>query len=108
MKINRVSLTAKGGAVSSSAKNGIANNRILVFDKKGEMTFTTELEGGLVDMEYYDGYVFVNQSNSVVRMNVKDGKRTTVRTNDSGTDIIVYDSGNILLCYRTKATYIEM
>lgn len=107
-KINRVSITSKGMAVSVTERSDVSGNKLLVFDKNGEMVYSTVLAGGMTDMEYFDGYVFVNQGTSVVKINSKDGKTSNIKTADSGGDIIVYDSGNILLCYRTKATYLNI
>lgn len=107
-EINRVSLTSEGAAIAVSENESVARNRITVFDKNGEMVYSTVIEGGMIDMEYYDGYVFVNQSTAVTKINVKRGNSSSIKTADSGTDIIVYDSGNILLCYRTKAIYISI
>ena len=107
-EIKRVSITSDGVAVAMSTQSNVAESRILVFDKKGNMTYNDTVTGGMTDMEYYDGYVIINQNTSIIKINVKDGKRTSVKTAEGGNDIIVYDSGNILLCYRTKAMYVNI
>lgn len=108
MSINRVSITPDGAAVSAAGQKGVASNRILTFNKDGDMVFETTVDGGMLDLEYKDGFVFINKKGSVTRIDVKSGRTHTVKTVEDGTDIIVYDSGNILLCCQTKAVYIRL
>jgi len=107
INISRVSITPEGTAVAASGNLGVASNRIFVFDKKGNMIFETTVEGGMLDMEYGNGYVFVNQSTEVFKINVKNGEKTRKSTSYDGSDVIIYDGGNILLCCPTKAVYIK-
>ena len=101
---SRVSLSDDGCAVVLS---GVAKSSLLVFDKKGELACSTVIESGMLDMEYYSGYVFVNRGDELLKINVKNGSSSSIKLNDKGNDIIVYDSKNILLCCQTKAKYIE-
>ena len=80
---------------------------LMVFDKKGELACSTTVDSGMLDMEYYGGYVFINQGEELLKINVKNGSSSSTRLSDKGNDIIVYDSKNILLCCPTKAKYIE-
>ena len=101
---SRVSLSDDGCAVVLS---GVAQSSLLVFDKKGELACSTVIESGMLDMEYYSGYVFVNRGDELLKINVKNASSSSIKLNDKGNDIIVYDSKNILLCCQTKAKYIE-
>ena len=101
---SRVSLADDGCAVVLS---GITQSALMVFDKKGELACSTTVDSGMLDMEYYGGYVFVNQGEELLKINVKNGSSSSTRLSDRGNDIIVYDSKNILLCCPTKAKYIE-
>ena len=101
---SRVSLSDDGCAVVLS---GVAQSSLLVFDKKGELACSTAIESGMLDMEYYSGFVFVNRGDELLKINVKNGSSSSIKLNDKGNDIIVYDSKNILLCCQTKAKYIE-
>ena len=59
------------------------------------------------DMEYFDGYVFLNKGDYILKIHLKDGAASTVSLNEKGNDIIVYNGSNILLCCQTKAKYIK-
>ena len=105
---NRISLTPEGCAISLK-NNGISvNNKILVFDKKGELVYNTNINDTIMDMEYYNGYVFVYQNNLISKIDIKDNKTTTEKISENGTDIIIYDNNNILLCCETKAKYLKI
>ena len=88
-------------------KSGSAENEILVFDKNGKMIYNTVVEGSMLDLEYSDECIFVNQSTSILKINTKNDTRQTYKVSDFGTDIIVYDNNNLLLCCQTKAKYIN-
>ena len=103
----RVSLTDDGCAVAISDNSGIAQNSILVFDKKGELVYNDTVDNGMLDMEYSSGCVFINQGESLLKINIKSGSSSVVNLDDKGNDIIIYDSRNILLCCQTKAKYIK-
>ena len=104
---NRISVTREGCAVSLSNNSAEVKNSILVFDKNGDLIYNTDIEGGILDMEYQDGYVFVNKGNSISKINVKNDDISIINIFENGSDIIVYDSNNILLCCQTKAKYIK-
>ena len=105
---NQVSVTEEGTAISLSNNKGVVNNSILVFDKNGDLIYNTNIDSGMLDIEYHSGYVFINLGESISRINVKNGDITEVKIFEKGSDIIVYDSNNILLCCQTKAKYIKM
>ena len=107
-KINRVSLTSRGVAVSFSGHQEKNGNEILVFDKNGNQVYNNIVSGGIIDMEYSDGYLFINQSTSIERINIKKDERKSYKITEDGTDIIIYDSSNILVCCPTKAMYVRM
>ena len=106
--ISRVSMTEKGCALSVTSGVGITNNEVFVFDKKGNMIYNTIVESSMIDMEYDNGYVFINQSSSIMKINIKKDDKKTYKIIDDGKEIIIYDSGNILLCCPTKAMYIKV
>ena len=72
------------------------------------MLYNTIIENSIVDMEYDNGYIFVNQSSHIMKINVKKDEKKTYKISDDGKDIIIYDSGNMLLCCPTKAMYIKV
>lgn len=105
--LNKVSINKNGVSVSFVKKSGSAENEILVFDKNGKMIYNTVVEGSMLDLEYSDECIFVNQSTSILKINTKNDTRQTYKVSDFGTDIIVYDNNNLLLCCQTKAKYIN-
>ena len=105
--VNRASVTSQGSAVSLTNNTGAVNNSILVFDEKGKIVYETDIEEGILDMEYYDEYLFINQGNSISKINIKNDSVVKTDIFEKGSDIIVYDSNNILLCCQTKAKYIK-
>ena len=105
--VNRVSVTSEGCAVSLQSNVGEIKNTIFVFDKDGKQLYNAEVKGSIIDMEYFDGYVFINHGNSISRI-YKQNAVTSVKISDDGADIIVYDSNNILICCATKAKYIKI
>ena len=105
--INRISITRDGCAVSVLRDLGEVKSSIFVFDKKGNLIYDTDINGGIVDIEYSEGFVFVNQRDHIAKINIKNDKIQTFSLSDNGSDIIVYDSKNILLCCQTKAKYIK-
>ena len=104
---NRISVTSEGCAVALSNNSGEVKNSIFVFDKNGDLVYNTDISGGMLDMEYHKGYVFINQGNSIAKINVKSGDISNINIFENGSDIIVYDGSNILLCCQTKAKYIK-
>ncbi len=105
---NHVSLNDSGCAVSLTANSGTVRNSVLVFDKKGNIVYNTNIDQGIIDLEYFDAHLFINHGDNISKINIKNKKITTVNISEAGDDIIIYDNGNILLCCKTKAKYIKM
>ena len=106
--VNKVSLTRYGCAVSLLNDLGKVENKVIVFDENGKTICTMTVNGGIVDMEYFEGYVFLNQRDHISKINIKNNAVESLSISDNGNDIIVYDSKNILLCCQTKAKYIKI
>lgn len=104
---NKMSVSSAGCAIAFSDNKGTVNNTLLVFDETGKMVYDTVINGGISDIEYIEGNVFVNRNDTVIKIDVDSGKETEIQTFEKGTDIIVYDKNNILLCCQTKAKYIK-
>ena len=107
LPLSRVSVTADGCAVALQNNAGAVKNTILAFDKNGKMIYDADIDGGILDLEYFDGYVFINQGSSLSKITLKNKNVSKTNIFENGTDIIVYDAGNILLCCQTKAKYIK-
>lgn len=105
---NRICVTDEGCVVSLSDNSGIVKNTILVFNKKGELVYNKAVDNGILDMEYNDGYIFINQADIILKIDTKRDNIESTKTVEKGNDIIVYDGNNILLCCQTKAKYIEI
>lgn len=104
---SRVSVTVDGCAVALQNNTDKVNHSLLAFDKNGKEIYSDEISGGIIDMEYFDGYVFLNKGDYILKIHLKDGAASTVSLNEKGNDIIVYNGSNILLCCQTKAKYIK-
>ena len=106
--ISRISMTNDGIAVTVSGQLGVASNVIFIFDKNGNIIYNIMIDGGIIDMEYKSEYLFINRSTSIERINIKNNERKSSKITEEGADIIIYDSGNILVCCPTKAIYIKI
>jgi flagellar basal body rod protein FlgG len=71
--ITRVSVTNEGCAVALTNNSGEVKNSILAFDKNGKQIYDYDFSGGILDMEYHDGYVFINQGDSITKITLKGG-----------------------------------
>ncbi len=106
--VNHVSFGDDGCAISLENNTGVVINSILVFDKKGKLVYNTNVDRGILDLEYADECIYINQGDTVSKIDVDKEKTSTVKLSEIGSDIIVYDNGNILLCCKTKAKYIKL
>lgn len=107
LALSRVSVTDDGCAVALQNNSGEVKNELLAFDKNGNIIYEADVSGGILDLEYLDGYIFINQGSSLSKITLKSGNISKTNIFENGTDIIVYDAGNILLCCQTKAKYIK-
>lgn len=107
-KVRKSSLTKDGCAVVISNNKGTIENTVIVFNKSGNSIYNNEISNGIFDIELFEDNVFINQSDSISKINIKNGKTSTVSVFEKGFDIIVYDSNNVLLCCQTKAKYIKL
>lgn len=106
--IARFDMSSEGCALSISPDSGVMSNNILVFDENAELIYDSIEKNGILDLELHDNYLFLNQSDTIVKINVKNKDRVEKSVYDRGYDIIVYDDNNILLCCQTKAKYIKI
>ena len=70
-----------------------------------------ELADLYIELEEYEDAkknIFINQTDSLLKINVKNGKESTTQVFDKGSDIIVYNENNILICCQTKAKYLKV
>ena len=104
---NKMSVGSAGCAIAFSDNKGKVSTTLLVFNANGDAIYSGVIDGGISDMEYIEGSVFVTRSDTVTKIDIKSGKLTEIQTYEKGTDIIVYDENNILLCCQTKAKYIK-
>jgi hypothetical protein len=91
-----------------SNNSGTVSDTVLVFDKDGKMVYNVEITNGILDLEYFKDYIFINQTDSLLKINVKNGKESTTQVFDKGSDVIVYNENNILICCQTKAKYLKV
>ena len=105
--LSRVSVTADGCSVALANKSGEIKNSILAFNKNGKLIYNCDFTGGILDLEHCDGYVFLNQGDTILKITLKSGAVSTTNIFENGNDIIVYNGNNILLCCQTKAKYIK-
>ena len=106
-QISKVSINKFGCAVVASDINGSSENTVLVFNKSGELIYDSKTNSGVFDLELFEDSIFISQSNSILKINVKDGQTDIATVFEKGFDIVVYDSNNILLCCQTKAKHIN-
>ena len=106
--VSRVSVTSDGCAVALSNNSGEVNNTLLAFDKNGKQIYNSDIAGGILDMEYFEGCIFLNQGNVLSKITLKSGDVSSIAIYENGSDIIVYNGNNILLCCQTKAKYIKI
>ena len=106
--IGKISIGKFGCAVLTSNKIQSTYSTVWVFDKNGKMIYNTDINNGIFDLELFENNVFINQNDSILKINVSNGKQTVTPVSDKGFDIIVYNSNNILLCCQTKAKYIKL
>ncbi len=108
MNSNRATFEKNGCAISLSDNSGVVNNLILVFDKNGNIVYNTNIADGILDIELSANDLFINHEDKISKTDIKNGNISTTYVSDNGSDIIIYDGNNILLCCKTKAKYIKM
>lgn len=106
--ILRFDINRFGCAVAFAANDGVINNNVLIFDKNGNLAYNTTETNGILDLRLCNDYIFINQSNTITKINIKNGTRTQKNIFEKAFDIIVYNDNNILLCCQTKAKYVKI
>lgn len=107
-RARRASIGKYGCAIALSNNSGTVSDTVLVFDKDGNMIYNVEITNGILDLEYFKDHIFINQTDSLLKINVKNGKESITQVFDKGSDIIVYNENNILICCQTKAKYLKV
>ena len=107
-KIGKSSVNEYGCVTAFNSNDGGTSNTIIVFDKKGKMLYNEPIIGSVLDVEIYDKYLFVNQGDAILRVDLSNKRASGTPIYDKGEDIIVYNAGNVLLCCSTKAKYIDI
>ena len=107
-RAHRVSIGKYGCAIALSNNIGTVNDTVIVFDKDGKMLYSIDVSNGILDLEYFKDYIFINQTDSLLKINIKNGKKDTISVLDKGNDIIVYNENNVLICCQTKAKYLNI
>lgn len=108
MVSNRITFEKNGCAISLSDNAGVVNNSVLVFDKKGNLVYNTNIANGILDIELSGNDLFINHEDKISKTDIKNGKVLTTYISENGSNIIIYNGNNILLCCKTKAKYIKI
>ncbi len=80
-------------------------NEIIVFNKNGEIIYDEMLLTSVHQLSVLDGYLFVKNSNGVMRVGLKNGA-TEQMASGSG-KMLVYDSSTVMVCLPSKAVYLD-
>lgn len=105
---HRITIGKYGCAIALFNNSATVNYTVLVFDKNGNMIYNVDVTNGILDMEYFKDHIFINQTDSLLKINVKNGKEYITPIFDKSEDIIIYNENNVLLCCQTKAKYLKI
>jgi len=81
------------------------DNDIMVFNAEGKLVLNTIIEGRITRMRTDSGCLFVLLGNSLVRVDIENGKKDTLDIEKNCSDIVPVDESRFMLCY-TEKTYV--
>lgn len=98
---------ADGAYCAVSFNNGIITdeNKIFVFDKKGELVYNDIIASDVGQLAVCDGSVFIKNGDGVLRIAMKGGKQEQLSCQDGR--MLVYDGKTALVCAEAKAVYLK-
>ena len=87
--------------------NGITNdaNKVLVFDKDGDLVYNDIIRSDVSQLAVCDGYFFIKNAGGVLRTSIKDGFEDRLDSQDG--KMLIYDGSTALLCTEAKAVYLN-
>ena len=98
---------ADGAYCAVTFNNGIITdeNKIFVFDKKGELVYNNIIASDVGQLAVCDGSVFIKNSDGVLRIEMKGGEQEQLSCQDGR--MLVYDGKTALVCAQAKAVYLK-
>ena len=84
-----------------------AKSTVTVFDSNGRPSFTTSVEGAVIDMRIGDGYVYFLRSGNVTRISDALGSKSETQTDRGNSRLVVFSDGKVAVCSQTMAKYIS-
>ena len=93
--------------VALTYNNGITNdaNKVLVFDKDGDLVYNDIIRSDVSQLAVCDGYFFVKNASGEVRTSIRDGMEDRLDSQDG--KMLIYDGATALLCTEAKAVYLN-
>ena len=87
--------------------NGITSdtNKVIVFDKKGELVYNDVIRSDVSQFAVCGGYFFVKNTLGVSRIKLEDGTTESLECQDG--KMLVYDASTVLVCAEAKAVYLN-
>jgi len=80
-------------------------NDVMVFDKNGDLVYKETLDSSVHEIAVCDGYLFVKNSDGVMRVGLRNGAREQLPSGDG--KMFVYDSSTVIVCLSSKAVYLN-
>ena len=97
-----------GGEYSAVAVNDgviVDLNKVTVYNKNGEVVYDQMLISDVRELFVCDGYLFVKNSDGVMRVGLKNGITEQLASADG--KMFVYDASTVIVCLASKAVYLN-
>lgn len=106
-ELSAFSANEEGYALLFDERTVSGASMLAIFDRNGKAYTPKRIEGDVRDVEMSDGYVYLLCSDRVVRVDAVSGAENSVPVDFDGADLVVTDSGKVLLCTSASAYYIS-
>ena len=80
-------------------------NDVMVFGKNGDLVYSETLPSSVRELAVRDGYLFIKNSDGVMRVGLKNGATEQMASGDGR--MLVYDSSTVIVCLASKAVYLD-
>lgn len=103
--ISCADVSCYGAAFALSSNAVSTESSILVYNQNGEMCYSGDIDGRVLDISLYDKFVFALMSDKIIRIDTKKFLKEELEISGVGKKILVYGENDIMLCSDTKAEY---
>ena len=80
-------------------------NRIFVFDKKGDLVYNSSVNSEIGQLAVCEGHIFIKNDEGVLRVSIDKNKTEQLACSEGR--MLAYDGSTVLVCSQAKAAYLK-